>query len=80
MVPKFPGGHFFSRLSRSREVCGGRLIGTTVALLILQPSDSITAGQLIDTYGPLTIFPKNIQRSANRYGRLIETIEYPYGN
>ena len=37
---------------------GGRLIGTTMALLILQPSDSITAGQLIDTYGPLTIFPK----------------------
>ena len=32
---------------------GGRLIGTTMALLILQPSDR-TAGQLIDTYGPLT--------------------------
>ena len=46
-----------------------------MALLILQPSDSKAAGHLIDTYGPLTIFSKNIKQSANRYGCLIETLE-----
>ena len=37
---------------------GGHLIGTTMALLILQPSDSTTAGQLINTHDLFTIFPK----------------------